>query len=152
MKRVGLVLLGMIILSSAAYAEIYKWVDANGKVYYSDKQSNNSAKKISIKEGSPTNASESLSAEERLAKQKKYLDYRQSEREEKKKLKETREQEKAKHNRYCIALQDELNSLTQEYAIWYDLDEDTGERHYLTDDELEQRIEDLRNDIQSDCS
>ena len=88
MKRVGLVLLGMIILSSAAYAEIYKWVDANGKVYYSDKQSNNSAKKISIKEGSPTNASESLSAEERLAKQKKYLDYRQSEREEKKKIKE----------------------------------------------------------------
>ena len=57
MKRVGIitiVLLGLIVLNGAAHAEIFKWVDANGKVHYSDRKMNTKAQQLNVKTGTAT--------------------------------------------------------------------------------------------------
>ncbi|MFK7816057.1 MAG: DUF4124 domain-containing protein [Gammaproteobacteria bacterium] len=141
----------LLFIAFSIGAEVYKWVDENGKVHYSDKKVGKVVEKVEIKKDSSSNSENSVIAEERLNKQKKYLDYRQSEREEKKHQREVKKREEAENNRYCVALRDELNSMVQEYAIWYDLDEDTGERHYLSDEELEQRIEEFKSKIKKNC-
>ena len=57
MSRVGLTtiaILGFALLSGTAQAEIFKWVDANGKVHYSDRKMAIQAQKLNVKTGAAT--------------------------------------------------------------------------------------------------
>ena len=56
-------------------ATVYKWIDEDGQVHYGSKSDNKNAKEIKIKNKyiDSGNASVPLSAEERVEKQKKFL-------------------------------------------------------------------------------
>lgn len=172
MNRVAitiLVLLGMIFLSTAQ-AEIFKWVDADGKVHFSDRKVNAQAQKVNVKTGTESSSENNVadnniannatsnvdgddqSAEQRLLEQKKYVNFLAAERIERKQKRQQAKQEKAKQTKLCNAMQDQLSGYTQGNYRWYELNEETGERTFLADDEIEAKKQQLQSDIKSNCS
>ena len=155
MNRVAMfvvMLLGLILLSGAAQAEIFKWVDASGKVHYSDRKMNTQAQKLNIKTGSTTIGQSSIDVEQRLIHQKKYINYLQSERLERQEKRQEEKTTQDKKKKLCATLQDQLKSYNQGNYRWYELDEVTGERNYISDAQLEAKKAELQTEIRSNCS
>ncbi len=155
MNRVGVVgiaLLGFILLSGAAHAEIFKWVDANGKVHYSDRKISTQAQKVNVKTGASTIGQDTQSVEQRLVQQKKYVNFLQSERLERQEKRQEAQQEKDKKHKLCAAMQDQLKGYTHGNYRWYELDEKSGDRQYLADDQIEAKKQELQAEIKSNCS
>lgn len=165
MKRVGAALLGFILMSGVAHAEIFKWVDADGKVHFSDRKISSQAQKVNVKTGAKTlnkdNANKNIvgnlgqdnqSAEQRLLEQKKYVNFLTSERLERQEKRQEAQQEKDKKRKLCAAMQDKLKSYVHGHYRWYELDEKSGERVYVSDDQIEVRKQELQSDIKSNCS
>ncbi|NNC68277.1 MAG: DUF4124 domain-containing protein [Gammaproteobacteria bacterium] len=155
MNRVGVVgiaLLGFILFSGAAHAEIFKWVDANGKVHYSDRKISTQAQKVNVKTGASTIGQDTQSVEQRLVQQKKYINFLQSERLERQEKRQEAQQEKDKKHKLCAAMQDQLKGYTHGNYRWYELDEKSGDRQYLADDQIEAKKQELQAEIKSNCS
>ena len=164
MKRIGVVgiaLLGFILLSGAAHAEIFKWVDANGKVHFSDRKISSQAQKVNVKTSAKTlgqnNAGSNIgqdnqSAEQRLLQQQKYVNFLTSERLERQEKRQEAQQEKDKKRKLCAAMQDKLKGYTHGNYRWYELNEDSSERQFLADDQIEAKKQELQAEIKSNCS
>ena len=154
MKRVGIIivtLLGFFVLSGVAHAEIFKWVDANGKVHYSDQKSSTQAQTLNVKTGVSTLDQTSDDVEQRLLYQQKYVNYLQSERLERQEKRQQAQQAADKKKKLCAALQDQLKSYNQGKYRWYELDEASGERKYLSDEQIEAKKQELQTEIKSNC-
>lgn len=155
MKRVGVgvfLLLGMIILSATAHAEIFKWVDANGKVHYSDRKMTTQAQTLNVKTGATTIGQNTDDVEQRLVQQKKYVNFLQSERLERQEKRQEVKAAEDKKKKLCATLNDQLKSYTQGRYRWYELDEVTGERVFINDDQIEAKKAELQTEIKSNCS
>ena len=146
------ILLGMIILSGIAHAEVFKWVDANGKVHYSDRKMTTQAQKLNVKTGAKSVGQNTKDVEQRLMQQKKYVNYLQAERLERQEKRQEAKAAEDKKKKVCAALRDQLKSYTQGNYRWYELDEASGERNYISDDGLEAKKVELRTEIKSNCS
>lgn len=154
MKRVGIItvtLLGLFVLSGVAHAEIFKWVDANGKVHYSDRKSSTQAQTLNVKTGASTLDQTSDEVEQRLQYQQKYVNYLQSERLERQEKRQQAQQAADKKKKLCAALQDQLKSYNQGKYRWYELDEASGDRKYLSDEQIEAKKQELQTEIKSNC-
>lgn len=155
MKRVGIITLALltIIFSSAASAEIFKWVDANGKVHFSDRKIDPQAQVVNVKTGAETIGHADQTVEERLMQQQKYVNFLQSERVERKDKREEAQQEEDKKRKLCVAMQDQLKGYGQGNYRWYELDEASGERKYLEGDQIEAKKRQLESELKkSNCS
>jgi len=135
------VLIGLLP-ALAGGAEIYKWTDADGKVYYSDRPAAENATAVELKkEGRDSGADPVL--EQRREKQRRLLQVMEEERrgleQDRQQQKETARQEALKRQRLCSEMRDHQRILSEQRPL-YQLDE-TGNRIYLTDDErlLEQQ-------------
>ena len=156
MTRVGNLICAMTFISFAllsgnALAEVYKWVDANGKVYYSDRKIDAAAVKLDVSTGAATLGQSDQDTQQRLMQQKKYLNYLSTERQERADKRAEVKQQKAKQQKYCASINDQLRSYVEDNARWYDLDEESGERRYISDAELGGKIEELQAEIKSNC-
>lgn len=157
MSKVGrlicrIVLISFVVLNGAAFAEVFKWVDEYGKVHYSDRKIDASAVELNVSTGAASLGQSSQDVEQRLMQQKKYLNYLQSERLERKEKRVELEQQKAKQKKYCASLQDRLKSYIEENVRWYELNKESGERTFISDAELEKRKQELQAEINSSCS
>jgi len=162
MNRVGVVgaaLLGFILMSSAAHAEIFKWVDANGKIHFSDRKISSQAQTVNVKTGAKTLGQNDVdsnidnqSVEQRLLQQQKYVNFLTSERLERQEKRQEAQQEKDKKRKLCNAMQDKLKGYTHDNYRWYELDEESGERNFISDDQIEARKQELQAEIKSNCS
>ena len=150
--KFAVILISLAIVCGSAHAEVFKWVDANGKVHYSDRKTDPSAKEIDVSTGKLTIGTSNSDVDQRLANQNKYLNYLQSERLERKEKRNQRKAQQEKKNQYCATLKDQLRSFTEERAHWYELDEATGDRRYISDAELEQQKQELQTEIKTNCS
>ncbi len=148
----ALAFISLVLLSGSVFAEVYKWVDANGKVHYSDRKVDAAAVKLDISSGAASLGGSGHDAEQRFMQQKKYLNYLSSERQERAEEREEQKQQEAKQKKYCMTLQNQLNSFMNDHVSWYDIDEKTGERVYLSDKKLENRIQELQAEIETSCS
>jgi molecular chaperone DnaK (HSP70) len=156
-RVVGIALIGFILLSGAAHAEIFKWVDANGKVHFSDRKISSQAQKVNVKTGGQNNVDsnngqDNQTAEQRLLQQQKYVNFLTSERLERQEKRQEAQQEKDKKRKLCAAMQDQLKGYTHGNYRWYKLDEESGERQYLADDQIEAKKQELQTEIKSNCS
>jgi hypothetical protein len=149
---VGAALLGFILMSGAAHAEIFKWVDANSKVHFSDRKISSQAQKVKVKTRAKTLGQDNQGVEQRLVQQQIYVNYLQSERIERQEKCEEAQQGEDKKRKLCAAMQDKLKSYSQGNYRWYELDEKSGERQYLSDDQIEVKRQALQADIKSNCS
>lgn len=87
------ILLLTLVLCPAAFAKLYKWVDADGKVFYSDrKSSDNKAEEVSLRGLTPVSKEE---AQQRLDELKSNADGPRKERQ----FKQSMAAEDAEHRR-----------------------------------------------------
>jgi len=140
------------LLSNVNAAEVYKWIDEDGQVHYGHKTENKNAKKIEIKNRyiDSGNSTAPLSAEERVNKQKRFLNALEADNKslaEEKRKKE--EQAELKMSR-CNASRDQLKRYENSGAL-YDLDE-KGNRILLNKKQYEQAMQQARARVQKWCN
>lgn len=139
------------LLSNVNAADVYKWIDEDGQVHYGHKTENKNAKKIEIKNRyiDSGNSTAPLSAEERVDKQKRFLNALEADNksiaDEKRKKKE---QAELKISR-CNASRDQLKRYENSGAL-YDLDE-KGNRILLNKKQYEQAMSQARARVEKWC-
>ena len=148
MKKLLLVLL---MLSGAnAYAGLHKWVDADGKVHYSDQPPPPNVNAQTLRTPSDAAASASAPGEpptaaEREAELKKAQQAKKENAEKSAQEQARAEEEKA----YCAIAQKNLRALQQGVRMM-DVDAQ-GEHYFLDDEQRQQRTEKAQQDIKTYC-
>jgi len=143
----------LVSLSNAVNAAtVYKWIDEDGQVHYGSRSDNKNAKEIEIKNRyiDSGNVPPPLSAEDRVEKQKRFIDALDAENKsisaEKRKKKE---QAKLKVIR-CNASRDQLRRYENSGAL-YDLDE-KGNRILLNKKQYEQAMQQAKARVEKWCN
>ena len=156
MKKILLILLTLV--SASALAGLHKWVDANGKVHYSDQPppANVEATTLRFTSGTTapvsagdTAASSVPAAPKTIAEREAELKKAQQAKKEAadRAAREQVEVETRKAN--CIAARKNL-SMLQEGMRMIEID-DKGERSYLNDEQRQQRIARAQQDVSTYC-
>ena len=156
MKKFLLILL--MLASTTAFAGLSKWVDADGKVHYSDQPppANVKAKilRVTSEVAAPVSASGVAAASAPAA--SKTIAEREAElkkaQQAKKEAADKAAQEQARidaEKANCAAVQQNLRAL-QEGVRMVEIDA-KGERSYLDDEQRRQRIEKAQQDIKTYC-
>lgn len=156
MKKFLLILL--MLASTTAFAALSKWVDADGKVHYSDQPppANVKAKilRVTPEAAAPVSASGAAAASAPVA--PKTIAEREAElkkaQQAKKEAADKAAQEQARVDAVkadCAAVQQNLRAL-QEGMRMVEIDA-KGERSYLDDEQRRQRIEKAQQDIKAYC-
>jgi len=138
-------------LSALSETSVYRWVDEDGHVHFDSKPKKDHAKKIKIKNSvSDKRNNKNLSTEERVKKQKRYLDSQEA---EKKAIKneKLKQQKKVEDNlRRCAASRDQLKRAEESRAL-YDLDE-KGNRILLNSKQYELAMKQARARVIKWCN
>lgn len=146
------IIISTFIFSTVNAETVYKWVDEDGQVHYGSRPDNKDAKKIEIKNRyiDSGNSSAPLSAQERVDKQKQFLNALDAENksisDEKRKKKE---QAELKITR-CNASRDQLRRYENSGAL-YDLDE-KGNRILLNKKQYEQAMKQAQARVEKWCN
>ena len=146
------IIISTFIFSTVNAATVYKWIDEDGQVHYGSRAEHKNAKEIEIKNRYIDSGSSSapLSAQERVDKQKRFLNALDAENksisDEKRKKKE---QAELKITR-CNASQDQLRRYENSGAL-YDLDE-KGNRILLNKKQYEQAMKQARARVEKWCN
>ncbi|MEW8052372.1 MAG: DUF4124 domain-containing protein [Candidatus Thiodiazotropha sp.] len=140
----------LLVLLMAAFqlqAEVYKWVDEQGRVHFSDRPVTGESTEIKIRdqEGSQPSTGE----DDRQLKMQRMLDVYAEERAEKKEAKQKQLAERKKRKQNCVRAKDRYNSHLRATGI-YNLGND-GERRYLSDQARARHIKQLKAEISRWC-
>jgi hypothetical protein len=135
----------VVIVSVTGYADVYKWVDEEGRIHYGEKPPVEDAVRIEIRETPEVDDT----YQQQGIDQQKLLQIYEEERSLKKEEQLKAEKEKVERKKQCEALAVELNNLKQG-GIFYDLDKN-GERKYYSESELAAYIEKLQSDYNKHC-
>jgi len=131
---------------SNANAEVYKWIDENGKVVYGDKPTSSDAEQIKIKK---TPVQDPL-VQERYEKQNKLLDIMKQERDEKNALKKEEKKKKDEQNKMCADARKELKKIKEARYLYEDSD-DPNNPIIMTDKERKATEIEFENYIKKNC-
>lgn len=132
--------------SGMLQAEIYKWVDENGRTHYGEKPPEEGASEVKIKDNTPEPGGE---LEKHNVDREKLLEIYEEERRQKKEEKLKMEEEQKKKEKYCMQLKNDLKDM-QKGGSFYELDEN-GERKYISDKEIANRIKELQTNYKDHC-
>lgn len=136
----------LIFVPMIVVAEIYKWVDEDGRVHYGEKPPVEDASKVEIKDSPRVDDS----LQQQSIDQQKLLQIYEEERNLKKEEKLKAEKEKAERKKQCQYLASELSDLKQGGMAFYDLDE-KGERKYYSEAELASYIGQKQKEYDKSC-
>ena len=140
-------LLILIMLPLPGGAEIYKWIDANGRVHYDDKPPVSGQKKLmDINEQS--NTVKAIS-DDRAEKRRKLLNAIDEDRQLKKDEEAKAKKKKTKLIKQCHNAKDSLKSYQRSSSV-YDLDKD-GNRVTLPGSVRDKIIANLKKKIAENC-
>lgn len=147
------ILAPILNIGTTAKAEtVYKWIDEDGQVNYGSRSDQENAKKIEIKNRyiDSGNSSPALSTEERLEKQKRFLNALDA---EKKSISDEKSEKKAQEKLKairCNAARDQLKRAENSGSL-YDLDE-KGNRILLNKKQYEQAMKQARARVEKWCN
>ena len=156
MKNILLILLTLV--SASSFAGLNKWVDANGRVHYSDQPppANIEATTLRFTSSAKDSATESGAAASSAPAAPKTIAEREAELKKAQQAKKeaadrvAQEQAEAEASKAdCIAARKNL-SMLQEGIRMMEID-DKGERYYLSDEQRQQRIAKTQQDISTYC-
>jgi hypothetical protein len=143
---VFLVSVVLAAIVSPAMAEIYKWVDEQGRVHYSDK---------AVEDSEPMNVpsekkqSSSASSVDRKQRRQRLLQAFEEDRATRKQQADEVRQKKAKLSRQCVVAKDQLRGMQRSNRL-YDLDK-SGNRVYLSDEQRRKATARLSAEIKKHC-
>lgn len=132
-------------------AQVYKWVDENGKVHYSDKPVDKKSEAVKMKR-QPT--SQEINQAKRRASslmrhKNKVLDIIEEEENDKQYAQQKSEKEQKERLRTCAYAKDEARTLAKGYRS-YTIGDD-GEKYFLSDAEKEAMIAKINQFIKKRC-
>ncbi len=151
MTRTRLLFATLLLLSQAVSGGIYRWVDENGRVHFSDRPVAEEAEQVEIRNSTPPSSGREArpaTADERRVKQQKLLDVYRQEREEKAEARKKARQEEAEREKRCAYARDRL----QRYRVSriYEPQADGG-RRFFSDAERETAIANLEKQVRQSC-
>ncbi len=141
-----LIIIFFLFCLSNANAEVYKWIDENGKVIYGDKPTSSDAEQIKIKK---TPVQDPI-VQERYEKQNKWLDIMKQERDEKNALKKEEKQKKDEQKKMCAAIRKKLKKI-KDAGFLYEKTDDPNNPIILTDEERKAKEIKYENYIKKNC-
>jgi len=138
------------LLMPLAQAEIYKWVDDNGQVHYSEKapDKKRAAKEIHLPKHTPQTAPASPAQRKQL--RENLLRAFEEERNLRKSAAAKKEKDEARIRKNCMRARDQLKNY-ERASVLYKLNE-KGERVYYSDAQRRQAETNLRNQINKWCN
>ncbi len=153
-KKLALLLL--YLASGLCHGEIYKWVDERGKTHYSQTPPGKNAEKIEIDQRSQPQTNQPAGGTFKrplssVENQKKYSDYLEQERLERKEKREKKLQQRAEQRTKCIRTKADLDDMNQGGILYYELDEN-GERKVVEDQRVNARKRKLSDYLKKNCS
>jgi hypothetical protein len=134
-------------IPASALAEIYRWIDENGKTQFSDRP----VRGKSSSEVTVDTSKNSYGGGDVLNRQRDLLDRYQEQDLQSQKNRQQAAQEKENEKKIktvCLRAKDKLTSF--ERGLLYTLD-DQGERVYYSEEKRTQRIESYRESINKNC-
>ena len=150
MKIVILLFLPLISLDAAA--EIYKWLDRNGNIVYSQSPPPADASSLKTPEitSSPDIDGTAGKAVEEIIKSEKEARKRRETRQQQKREDQTTQAQNKQLQRSCQKLRDNLNTMKSNNHIY--TEELDGSNRFLSKKELSQKILDAEQQIQNHCT
>ena len=131
---------------SIASAEVYKWVDEDGHMQYSDNpQAIKKAQAVPVQKSPPPDP-ETLKRNEN---QQRYLDARGKERQQELSDKEKSSQQQAEAKKYCDKVKERIAVLEGGGRIYSK--SEGGEHNYLTEEDRQKELELSKGDIKKHC-
>ena len=149
------VTLGLVALTSAVDAAIYKWVDENGVTHYSEQPPTGPKRAAQLPiQSRPAPAdlqgSQDPSARKTWQQQEAEFQQRRVEREMQRKKRETEEQATAAARlRRCVVARQNLHALELQRPVYRITEK--GERDYFDDKERQQALQRMRELVEEDC-
>jgi len=135
----------LLLSASISYAEIYKWVDEQGKVHYGDKPVDNSETlDISTEKSGNQN-----SLNNRRERQRKLTESLEEDRVEKQAAAEKKKKERQKNKRNCAVAQQRLKGY-ERAGYLYGIDKD-GKKVIRSNEERQKATDKLRDKIKKYC-
>ena len=134
MRRIALALIVAAACASPAQAQVYRWVDKDGKVHYSDQKPKDAVAKEMAIQSQPSDAEAAEKAMAELKAQNQGLDQLEADR---KQAAADQQRVKQQQDAQCKAARSEAQLLTQ--VNRYFTVDDKGERRYDSDAQLAQR-------------
>ncbi|MDH5629955.1 MAG: DUF4124 domain-containing protein [Gammaproteobacteria bacterium] len=149
-----LLMTGILVtqLPAISYAKeqpkIYKWVDENGKVHYSDKPVNDKAETVNIDTKQPDPQSQQKAQQRAIQQKEKALTQLDGEA-GKKRVQQRQEQKQKKVEQDCAKAREGLATLQEQVRIYsYD---DNGKPVFMSDEERAEEIKRLKIGIKENC-
>lgn len=151
-KIIYTIIFSFAMLNISGAATVYKWIDEDGQVHYGSRSENKNAKEMEIKNRyiDSGNSTAPLSAEERVNKQKRYLNALDKENDTLEEVKRQKKEIEEKKISRCNASRDQLKRAENAGAL-YDLDE-KGDRVLLNKNQYELAMEQARARVQKWCN
>lgn len=134
------------ILFNPVHAEVYKWIDENGKTVYGDKPVTENANVVKIKKKPTTDKT----YQERIEKQQKLLDVMQDERAEKKASQKQEQAKKEQQQQQCAKLRKELRQ-AKDASMLYEKTDDPDNPRIYSDEERQIEISKYEKYIKENC-
>lgn len=134
------------ILLNSAYAEVYKWIDENGKTVYGDKPVAENANVVKIK----NKPASDKTYQKRIDKQQKLLDVMQDERAEKKANEKQTQAKKEQQQQQCAKLRKELQQ-AKDASMLYEKTDDPDNPRIYSDEERQIQISKYEKHIKENC-
>ena len=153
MFRTGGIIIGLLLLTTASVSQVYKWVDEEGNVHYSDKAPAPEVKSEEIAVVSAVSQNDVRKSEEKLARTRQRLkrdqERRLAAREEKRLQKESDQALRVSRLRRCVDSRSELYDLESDYPVFYI--NEKGKEIFLDDDARAEGIEYYNEEIVAFC-
>ncbi len=130
--------------------EVYKWVDENGRTHYGEKPPAADAEEMKIKSSASPADSSGKSPEEINAERERLLKVYEEERQQKEEEKLEQENRQAELREKCMELENKLQDMKEGGAQYYRVDE-SGKRQYVSDEELQKRIQTMQELYNKEC-
>ncbi|WP_150913253.1 DUF4124 domain-containing protein [Marinobacter halotolerans] len=137
----------LVFISASVNAEIYRWVDDQGRTHFGDRPSPQATAKRLSEDSEPVGTSRSV--EQRQEGIRKFLDQRQRERDSAQAAKARAEEKQAKLASHCRELRARLIHMDR-ISTFYDLDE-KGEQVFVSEAENRKLRERFRAKVEATC-
>ena len=138
-------LLLLLLFTAPAVADIYKWVDDNGRVHYSDRPHPGSMEAVHV----PAKLPADPHLEERRRRQQRLLEAMDQERQEKLEAEHQSRQQQAGQRRDCARALEQLRMVDRQSRV-FELD-DAGERRYWDAQTRSQRRREISRYLEKNC-
>lgn len=136
----------LMMFTPAEAADVYRWVDENGRVQYSDQPGQVGQAPIQVKPSAPSSDPDSA---QRRQRRERLLRIFAEDRERERAARRERAAQQAERERRCRTARNELADL-ERGGVFYQLGDD-GQRHYLDQQAVAGRKAHWRSEVKKLC-